>query len=824
MKVRWLIIVVVAIVVLSYFTQSYNFLNPREGVWSVAGNTNYTSGSYSVPGLVQPVNVTIDQSGVAHISAQNLHDLFLAQGYYSASNRLFQMELQGLLATGNLSKYIGQSGLGSDMAIKLIGLPENAVKLQHAYESQYPTYYSYLQDYASGVDAYINHTGNAVPLEFKLLGIKPYQWTVYDTLAWQQYMAWSLTTGAMEPLQSALLYSAFGFSNTTQIWPYYPYYTENVTVVPGDGTVNGFNLSQQGISPSYLWSLNWYQQWATGVNDTLLKSLNGLIKAAISNISDPYNFPGAHGIGSAVGSNSWEVTSGYAKNGFPILANDPHLPLSVPSLWIPMQLSAGPVNVTGWDLAGVPGILIGHTPKTAWGLTTPEGNSANDYLEMLNGTNYLFNGSWHRMAVYNYTLLGAQHSIYYTNNGPIIAREGNYGISLRWTASTPSFDLITEIMLDQSANYSDMVNALKHWGSPPQNFAMVSDASAGTLTAGIYPLIKETLPDNQTLSVVGSRTLLNGTLPAYEPAGNVQFDHLPQAKNPARGYMLAPNQPTAWKNYPDPFVGGFWASGGRAQTIYHFLRANPNMTVQKMMNLQSNVSDYWATQLTPMLLNALKGVGMNSTEQSAYTYLSDWNYTTYQSQIGITVYWYLVSSIYNNTFDRIYKENGVSGEPLPFVSSLIHLARTEPNSTWLNGNFTQLVRSSFEQEVSLLSDKLGSTSNWQWGNVHKLVISSQTGLSSLSIGPLPIWGDSHTVSVGSVPLSMEVPEPNVAVGSSLRQISSPGQSTFYGVFPGGPSGNVISYYYSNQLSDWLSHSYYNMNDQKTEVKIRYVAA
>lgn len=822
MKVRWLVLVVIAIVVVSYFSQSYNFLNPREGVWSVAGNSNFTAGTYQIPGLNDSVNVTVDSSGVAHISAQNIHDLFMAQGYYTASNRLFQMELQALLATGNLSRYIGQSGVSSDNTMRLIGLPQNAAILEKAYETQYPQYYSYLQAYSSGIDAYINHTGSVLPIGFKLLGIHPFQWTVYDSLAWQQYMALSLTTGAMEPLQSTLLYNAFGFQNATEIWPYYPYYTQNVTVVPGDGTVNGFNLSQQGISPSYLWSQNWYSEWATGVNGSLLENLTGLVQSAIANISDPYAFTGTHGLGSAVGSNSWEVTSNYSMNGYPILANDPHLTLYAPSLWIPMQLSAGTMNVTGWDLAGVPGILIGHTQNTAWGLTTPEGNSANDYLEILNGTGYLYNGSWHSMGIYNYTLMGKQYTIYSTNNGPLIARQGNYGISLNWTSAIPSFDLITEMKLDQSTNYTDMINALKYWGSPPQNFAMVSKTSAGTLTAGKYPLINETLPDGAKVSVVGARTLLNGSMPQFTSSENVPFQYLPQTENPARGYVLAPNQPTVWKNYPYPFVGGFWASGGRAQTIYHFLKENPNMTVAGMMALQSNVSDYWASQLTPMLVNSLRGMSMNSAQQSAFSYLENWNYTTYQSQKGITVYWYLVSSIYNLTFDSIYGATGLSSLPSPFVSSLIFIAGNDPNSTWLDGNFTSLVRTSFVSEVQFLTEKLGNDSNWEWGNVHKLVISSQTGLSALSIGPIPIWGDSHTVSVGSVPLSMQVPEPHVSVGSSLRQISSPGQGIFYGVFPGGPSENPLSYYFSNQLNTWLSHEYYSMTQQPTEVRMKYV--
>ncbi len=829
MKLRWLVLIVAAIVVISYFSQSYTFLNPREGVWSVSGNANFTSSTDDLVGLNAPVNVTVDSSGVAHITASSLHDLFMAQGYYSASNRLFQMELQALLASGNLSSYIGKSGLASDQAMHLIGLPQNAMTLEKHYQADYPAYYSYLQAYASGVDAYINNTRNPLPLGFKLLGITPFQWTVYDTLVWQQYMALSLTTGIMEPLQSALLYNAFGFNNTTQLWPYYPYYTENITNVPGDGTVNGYNLSSQGISPASLWGLNWYDQWATGVNATLLKKLTPLLNDAIANISDPYGFTGPHGLGSAVGSNSWVVTSNYSQSGDPILANDPHLSLYAPSLWIPMQLVSGSMNVTGWDLAGVPGILIGHTPFTSWGLTTSEGNSANDYLEMVNGTSYYYNGTWNQMEVYNYSLMGKQYSVYSTNNGPLIARDGNYGISMMWTSAQPSYDLVAEILMDESHNYSNMVNALRNWGSPPQNFAMVSGTSAGILTAGKYPIINETLPNGSHVDVVGSRTLLNGSTNKYDPVGVVPFSYLPQSVNPKRGYMFAPNQPTAGKNYPYPFIGGFWASGGRAETIYHFLKDHPGMTVQKMMDLQSNVSDYWASQLAPMLLSSLSGMQMNSTEQSAFSYLQGWNYTTYQSQIGITVYWYTVSAIYNITFSHEYAQRNISSLRLPFESSLIFLAKNEPNSWWFStsgntaaqGNFTSIVRQAFASAVSLLNSSLGSPTQWRWGSVHRLVISSQTGLSSLSIGPIPIWGDDHTVSVGSVPLEMVVPEPHVSVGSSLREVSSPGLGIFYGVFPGGPSENPLSYYFSNQLDHWLSHSYYKMTAQQTEVRIRY---
>ncbi len=833
MKIRWLAAIFVVIILVSYVSNSFALLSPSLGVWQSINGSSLSSTTLNVPGLESPVNVTIDTSGLAHIDASNVHDMFYAQGYYSASQRLFQMELEALLASGNLSRYVGNAGLSSDVTMRLIGLPENALELEQSYETHYPTYYGYLEDYADGVNAYINQSGpssSSAHLGFKLLGFAPFQWSVFYTLCWQEYMSWSLTTGAAEPLEMDLFYNQLGYYNTTLTWPYYPYLTENITVVPGDGTINNYSLSSQGVNDSYFWSQNWFASWATGVNETLLKSLSPLIAQALSNISDPYSIPGVHSLDSSIGSNSWVVTGNDSASGYALLANDPHLSLLAPSLWIPMQLEAPGYNVTGWDLAGVPGILIGHTQYTSWGLTTSEGNSANEYLEVLKGNSYLYGGSYHALTVYNYTLLGKTYSVYYTNNGPLIARNSNYGISFNWPLANSSYDLVTELELDQSQNYTGMVNALRYWGSPPQNFALVSSKDAGYVTAGGYPLINETLPNGKQVQVVGSRSLLNGSVSTYEPSGYVPFQYLPQVTDPSRGYAFAPNQPTVGLNYPYPFVGGFWDLGGRAESISNYLASHPDMTIEDMMSLQSNVTDYWASLLTPYLLNALRGLSMSSSEQQTFGYLSAWNYTAYEDQVGMTVYWYLVSEMYNESFAQVYAENNFTTLPSAFTSSLpeafiptaIYLAETNQSSLWFNGNFTDLVRNSFASEVGLLTQKLGSSvGDWTWGRVHELEISSLTGESALSIGPIPIWGDDNTVSVGGVPLALNVPEPYVSVGSSLREVSSPGMGQFYGVFPGGPSENVLSYYFSNQLNYWLNHEYYNMNDQNTTVVLRY---
>lgn len=805
-SVAALIIIVLSI---SYFSQGVQILSPYSGAWAVIRDSQLNSKSFLLPGLQENVEVTFDASGMAHIKASNDHDLFFAQGFVSAYNRLDQMELQALLASGNLSKVIGEAGVPSDRAVMTIGLPYNAYILEKNLKADYPGFYSLLEAFSEGVNSYINSKYYTPPLLFKLGNIRPFDWSPYYSLAWQEYMSWTLTTGAIESLDYSLLYSSAGFNTTILLWPYYPYYTQNVTVVPGDGEVNNLSLSKRGVSPSYLWSLNWMDEWATGVNPGLLKQLAPLIRNAIQNISDPYFTYFAEQF---VGSNSWVITRNLSSS--PMLANDPHLPLYVPSLWIPMQLQDPNFNVTGWELAGEPGILIGHTERTAWGLTTSEGNSANMYLEVLNGSSYLFEGKWYPMIQVNYSLQGKEYIVFYTNNGPIVARDNNYGIALNWAASYGnSYDLLAELMLDNSTNYQQMLDALRFWGSPPQNFAMVSDQHAGYITAGLYPVINEILPNGKHLQVIGSRSLLNGTVENWEPSGVVPFQYLPQAMDPARGFIFAPNQPTVGEDYPYPFIGGFWDSGGRAQAILSYITSHTKFDLKDMMLLQSNITDYWASQLSPLFVNAIKGNPLNQAEKTALQHLKDWSYTADVNSVGMTIYWYTLSEFDNMTYGRLYKQLGLT-LPYPFPSTTIYLALNEPDSSIFNGSFSASALSAFKAAVSLLNSSLGSNiSLWSWGRVHMLLISSVSGIHQLSIGPIPIWGDSYTLSVAGTEEGLVVPEHYVTVGSSLRFIASPATQQFYGVFPGGLSGNYLSEYYSNQLETWVEHNYYSMGNQ-----------
>ncbi|MGC8691678.1 MAG: penicillin acylase family protein [Thermoplasmata archaeon] len=815
-RIIFISIILVLLLFISIMTVPFSFLNPYSGIFTEINGSNYTSETINLPGLTSPVNLYMDSNGIAHIYARNNRDLFLAEGYYMAQNRLFQMEIQALMASGNLSRWV-KSEYRSDLTMHYLGLPDNAYNLMISYKNNETRYYDYLLSFSKGVNDYIN--GSQTPMEFRLLNVKPFYWSPFYSMVWEEYMTLFLTTGIYEPIQMDLFYSYFGYNNTNLVWPMYPYYTHNITVVPGDGTVNGYNLTDQGINPSYLYHMDWFSVWATGIDKSLLKNLTYLLRISYNNISDPY-IEYSH---FSIGSNSWIITSNYSKYGYPMIANDPHLTLFVPSLWIPLQLNDPNMNVTGWALAGIPGILIGHTSRTSWGITSAEGNSANDYLEILKGNYYLYNNSWHRLKEYNFTLLNKKYTVYYTNHGPLIGRYENYGISVDWTASRPSYILISELKLDMSKNYTDMINALKDWGYPPQNFALASVHHAGYLTAGMYPLIRETLPDNMTVYVIGSRSLLNGSNPEYSYAGYVPFKYLPQIEDPSRGYAFAPNQPQVNENYPYPFIGSFWASGGRAMSIYNYLKTHEKMNLTDMKRLQANLTDSWAEMLKPVLIDSLSDMKMNYTENQAYNILKDWNCSAEINSDGMTVYWYLISNIYNMTFFHYERLYNISFLYSPFETSLIYMLKNYPDSFWFNGNSTLIIERAFNITIGQLMKNLGSNvSGWTWGNVHKLLISSITGLNELSIGPVSYYGDDHTVSVGPVPFVTTFPLPYVNLSSSLRKIDIPGMGIYMGIFPGGPSENFLSYYYSNQFSLWYSHQYVNYGYQwKKEAEYTY---
>lgn len=799
--------------ILSVALQGLTLANPASGAPVTTTGTAVTTTTVSIPGLMHPVRVALDASGVAHISARSEHDVFVAQGYYEAENRLFQMEFQAMLASGRLSDWVGALAKGTDTAQELLQVPSNAELTDAFYKARYPKYYSYLEDFSLGVNDYIRQ--GYVPLGFRLLKKMPFPWRPLDTLYWASYFGKGATTGLGTELRSSLLYGTLGYRRTESINPYYPPFTLRITAVPGDGRVNGYSLTDRGVSPRYLWSQNWYGSWATGVGRKQLQALQPLIKEAISNVGDPW--PGYDFSAPGTGSNVWVVAGSHSTTGHPLLANDPHLSLLAPSIWLPVALSAPGLHVSGWSLVDIPGVLIGHTPTTAWGGTNAGGTTTEPYLERLNGNDYYFDGRWYPMQATMVDIDGQSVPIYSTNNGPLIARQNQWGISLYSDNRLPSMAFVDEIRLDKAQTYASMLQSFSTWNTGPRNWAFATRHHIGFVAATRYPLISERLPDGKPVSVVLATGLLSGS-GGHEVSGYVPFKYLPQVEDPRQGFVYAPNQPTVGEDYPYPIIGGgIHSSGGRAETIAHYLASHPRMSPRNMMDLQSSIRDYWASQLTPYILSALRGSSMNATEAAAFSDLASWRYEADLNSTGMTIYYYLLDELYAMSFDAVLTAHGLPVSVADFGSStVLYLARHDPHSMWFNGSWTGTVRQAFAASTSFLSGSLGTAvSGWKWHKVHQVLFQDLLRIPSLAIGPVGLWGDNHTVSAGYTSHQLKVPEPFVSVGPSLRFVASPHTRQYWGVFPGGASEHVGSPWHANQLPKWLAHRYYDMTAQPT---------
>jgi penicillin amidase len=815
-------------------------LSPQYGVWTDALTSTWGNVTYAISALHEPVYVLRDGAGTVHIFAADDADLFYAQGFTQASDRLFQMEVQSLAAQGNLSQWIGPSALASDYAYRYLGIPSAAAEIARDLPTVAPWAAADLEDFSAGVNAYIAYAEahNELPLPFKALGVRPFSWSPYATLCFERLMVLSQTTGITEPLVAAITAAGLGDNLTNTLYPIYPADWQNFTVLPGNGSLGGESLTTlQNVTPAEVFGQDWFASWATGISPSSEKSLVPLYRAALANLSDPYLFGlGAASTSQGVGSNSWVVAGNRTGMGLPLLANDPHLPLQLPSLWVPTQLGDPNYDVAGWALAGAPGILIGHDPSLAWGLTNSGGATALDYVELLNGSRYLYDGSWHPLQYQNQTLTVAGSSpvflsVPWTNNGPVVARIGSYGLSVRWDGSGPTYELLAELLLDRAVSISQATTLLEsNWDIPNLNFLMAEyNRSSGATRIGYvlpahFPLVLVHLPDGAAVRVIGSRAPMNGT-GAYEPVGTIPSPLSPQVIDPAQGYLYAPNQPPVGMDFPYPFIGGWWVSGGRAHTIGTFLREHPTVNVTEMMALQANVTDSWALLLKPVVLRAFQTVaqmGDNSTAglaSAALPFLEDWNGSFLTGEVAPTLYTYWWNAFLQDTWQPTANSLNIPGGlPVTDPNEVLTLATQDPSSSWFPGGWSTVTIQAAVGALNFLERHFGSggsslpdLSGWTWGRVHTFFLPSILGYRSFGMGPYPQWGDSYTPSVGKFTPALTIPLTQVAIGSSLRMVTVPASGPSWGIIPGGASGNVASVYYANQLPDWLDHQYMGLD-------------
>ncbi|WP_329547127.1 penicillin acylase family protein [Streptomyces sp. NBC_01356] len=620
------------------------------GFWTVStvrASFPQTTGEITLDGLSGPVDVKRDSYGIPQIYASSDEDLFMAQGFVQAQDRFYEMDVRRHMTSGRLSEMFGSGTVDDDEFLRTLGWDRVA-------KEEYDTKLSdstkkYLQAYAKGVNAYLKgKDGKDISLEYAALGFendyKPQEWTPVDSVAWLKAMAWDLRGNMDDEIDRSLMTSRLGPQQIADLYPEYPY-SRNQTIVQEGEYDSATQSYVQGGSSTTTDSAGTGLAGDTTAPAGLESQLSGLY-----DVLD--DLPTAVGVnGNGIGSNSWVVDGDHTITGEPLLANDPHLSPSLPSVWYQMGLHCTTVSATcqydvsGYTFAGMPGVIIGHNQDIAWGMTNSGVDVTDLYLEKLTGDGYQVDGKVKPFTTRKETIKVAGGDsktivVRETDNGPLVSdrndelvkvgekatvdsaapdRGDGYGISLRWTALDPGNSMDAVFELDKASNWTEFRNASASFDVPSQNL--------------IYADTKGNI-GYQLPGKIPTRGEGDGSLPApgwdstYNWTGYIKQAELPYEYNPDRGYIVTANQAVVDKDkYPYTLTTD-WGYGTRSQRITDLIESKikdgGKISTEDMRQMQLDNSSEIAKLLVPKLLK----IDVDDPDvREAQKLLEGWDYT-----------------------------------------------------------------------------------------------------------------------------------------------------------------------------------------------------
>jgi penicillin amidase len=730
-----------------------------------------TKGDISISGLSEPVNVVRDEQGVPHITAKNEHDLYFAQGFIQAQDRLFQMDLSRRQASGQLSEVIGEATVDRDKFFRTLGLRRAAEASYDAYSEEAK---QVLQAFADGVNAYISlaKKEGRLPIEFKILNYEPEKWTPIDSLTIGKYMAFDL--GGHWQGQ-AFRYWALKNLPKEKAYDLFPSYPKDAPTI-----------------------LKTY------------KDVHLSIEKAFASAVIPPEFNG---------SNNWVVSGKKTKSGKPLLANDPHLSLSTPSIWYQMHLQAPTVNVSGVIFAGIPGIILGHNEHVAWGVTNTGPDVQDLYIEKRNPNNknqFLYNGKWEDATIVKEPIQvkGGKtipYEVTITRHGPVISEFAHQSddhtvLALRWTALDPSLELQAVLEMNKATNWKEFEKALEHFHVPTQNFVFAAkDGTIAYKANGKIPIRKK-----------GDGLLpVPGWTDEYEWKGFIPYDKLPRSVNPKEGFIATANNKVVSDDYPY-HISHHWAQPYRYMRIAQYLESKNDLTLADMKKLQMDQKNLWAEEFLPIMLKSLKSASLEEIDQKAIAQLEKWNNVDSVDKAAPLIFHLWMKEIPNVLFkEEIPKQMDELFEgKQAVVDELIRRAASGDVSPWFaeKGGFTEVLYTSLHNVLKRLSDKYGDDpSEWKWGDYHQLYFAHPMSASSSLLKfffnrekPIPIGGSQVTVQAASFE-----EDGIVNHGASWRFVIdlSDIENGQHIVGPG-QAGHFKSRWYHDQINDWVEGKYH----------------
>ncbi|MBN2005374.1 MAG: MFS transporter [Anaerolineae bacterium] len=680
------------------------------GTWFVRRPWPQVEGTIKVDGLTAPVKVLRDAYGIPQIYAENEHDLFFAQGYVHAQDRLWQMETMRRLGNGTMSAAVGKRSVSKDLYYRALGLRRVA---EESWEKMDAETRTILENYSAGVNAYANTHRDRLPIEFTLFGVDYEPWTPVDTLTYGNLLSRLLSGNLSFELIRLMMTSELGEDVVSELFPSFD--PEMPLIIP------------EGVD--------------------LYKDFQGMRFDIWDMIEAQSGYPSGDW-----GSNDWAVHGDRTASGMPILANDTHLGTLLPSYWYANGLHGGRFDCVGFTFAGVPLIIIGHNASISWGTTNLGPDTQDIYWEKLddreNPTQYEYMGEWRDLRVVEETIevkngKPQTFKVYFTNHGPIInefstSMSGGEPISLRWTLFEGNLLMQSVVHLNLATNWEEFRDALRDWDLPGQNFVYADvNGNIGYQATGRTPI---RVKDHQGMLPV------TGWTGAYEWQGYIPFDEMPAVLNPPDGYVATANNKITPDDYP--YVMTYdWFPGYRAKLITDLLAASTQHTVETIEKIQADTYSLPAEYIRPYML----AIEPETDQQAkAIELLKDWDLRLETDRVGATIYeaWYvftLRNTIEDNMSDNVetqylsgnYQRHGT--QHVPLMRRLL----ADPENAWFDDVSTpdkvetrdDILRRGLVDALEWLGDQYGKDpNNWTWGRAH--VVS----FSHLTFGSIPVLG------------------------------------------------------------------------------------
>jgi penicillin amidase len=763
---------------------------------------------FRVDGLHEPVEIIKDRWGIAHIYARNKDDLFFAQGFNVAADRLFQLELWRRQATGTVAEILGKKALRRDIGARLLKFRGDIKEELNFYHPQGEEITS---AFVRGINAYIDLTRkqpNLLPVEFRLLGTIPGYWTPEIVVSRHN----GLFRNAAREVRLAQGVRAAGPDKVTEWLDLHP---GNPDLRPAEG------LDLESITDEVI---------------ALYKETRSSIRFSAEDIVDSAErasapVPGASsGLwpfllrpvpSPSYGSNNWAVSGRLTKSGFPLLANDPHRALQIPSLRYWVHLSAPGWNVIGGGEPALPGVSIGHNDYGAWGLTIFSADQEDLYVyetDPENSARFRYSDGWEEMTTVREKIpvkdaAPVEALLKFTRHGPVIFEdsERHQAVALRasWL-EVGCAPYLSSLRMDQARTWPEFRAACFNNRTPSENMVWADrNGNIGWQATGLVP-VRPNWPG--LLPVPGEGR--------FEWAGFLPASELPSLHNPGPGFIATANQDNLPKDYPHQ-VGFQWADPFRFLRISEVLDSSRELGLSEMMGLQQDVLSLPARRLVPLLKGLREGTGL---VQKAIGMLKAWDFILLPESAAAALYIAWERAVLENLKTALLPEAGrsVLGQP-PLLKAIGWLEapdrRFGPNP---EAERDRLLVTSIEQSVEFLVKTFGpDPAQWRYGDSrfhhvrlrHPLSAALKEELwEEFDLGPLPRAGDGQTVNNTS-------DSDNQTSGATFRIIADLADwDRSQGSNSPGQSGDPKNPHYSDLFSPWAEGKYFPVYFSRRKVE------